>query len=75
MFGFGRLGITELIVIVLVIIAFAKPEKLKDYMQAFKKAAKTFSETRKQLEDEAKDIVEPVMDVKKDVDEALKGEG
>ena len=74
MFGFGRLGIAEIIVIALVAIAFIKPEKLKDYMKALKEASKTFGETKKQLEEEAKDIVEPVMDTKEDIESAMKGD-
>lgn len=69
-----RLGITELIVVALVAIAYFKPEKLKDYMKAIKKAAKSFGDTKREIEDEAKEIIEPVVDIKKDIDNAVKGE-
>ncbi len=69
-----RLGIAELIVIALVAIAFFKPEKLKDYMVAIGKAANTYKETKEELTKEAKDIVDPVMNIKNDVEDAVKGE-
>ena len=69
-----RLGIAELIVIALVAIAFFKPEKLKDYMVAIGKASKTYKETKADLEKEAKGIVDPIIDMKEDVSEAMKGE-
>ena len=69
-----RFGIAEIVLVVFVAIALLKPEKLKEYIVALNNASKTFKETKKQIQDEAKDIVEPVMDIKKDVDDAVKGD-
>lgn len=69
-----RLGITELIVIVLVAVALLKPEKLKDYMAYMKKAAKTYSDTKKEVSSEVQEIVDPITDTNKELQSALKGE-
>lgn len=62
-----RIGITELIVIALVAVALFKPERLKDYVQMAKSASDTFKDTKEQLTSEAKDIIEPVVEVRDEI--------
>ncbi len=69
-----RPGIVEIVLALFVAIALFKPDKLKDYIVALNNASKTFKETKKQLQDEAKDIVEPVMDIKDDINDTVKGD-
>jgi Sec-independent protein translocase protein TatA len=69
-----RLGITELIVIILIATILLKPEKLKDYMLTFHRAKKTYEEAKEQVVAETKEIVEPIKELNNDVNLAMKGE-
>lgn len=64
-----RIGITELIVIGIVIIAVIKPEKIKVYVANIGKAIRIIREENEKIN---KDIVEPVKEAAKPITEPIK---
>ena len=66
-----KLGITEIIFCVLVLIALFKPEKLKDYIVAGKKAAKVFRETKANIDEEVSNITDTVTEVKDEINKEI----
>lgn len=66
-----RIGLTELIVIVVIAIALIKPEKLGEYAktagQALRKIKETTNEINTQVVEPVKEVVEPVKEVVEEV--------
>ena len=69
-----RIGLTELFVIVIVILALVSPDKLIDYAGKAGKLLRKVSDEKdniKSATEPLQDIIEPVVDVKKDVDDIV----
>ena len=65
------IGLSELLVIIIIVIALFKPEKLSDYarmagvfLKRVRQAAKSITEATEPV----RDIIQPVTDLKKDID-------
>lgn len=65
------IGLSELLVIIIIVIALFKPEKLSDYarmagvfLKRVRKAAKSITEATEPV----RDAIQPVTDLKKDID-------
>ena len=65
------IGLSELLVIIIIVIALFKPEKLSDYakmagvfLKRVRQAAKSITEATEQV----RDAMQPVTDLKKDID-------
>lgn len=65
------IGLSELLVIIIIVIALFKPEKLSDYarmagvfLKRVRQAAKSITEAT----DPVRDAIQPVTDLKKDID-------
>lgn len=65
------IGLSELLVIIIIVIALFKPEKLSDYarmagvfLKRVRQAAKSITEVTKPV----RDAIQPVTDLKKDID-------
>lgn len=65
------IGLSELLVIIIIVIALFKPEKLSDYarmagvfLKRVRQAAKSITEATEPV----RDAIQPVTDLKKDID-------
>ena len=63
-----RIGLAELLVIIIVTIALIKPDKLGDYAKTAGQALRKFKETTKDINDQ---VVEPVKEAMEPVKEAV----
>lgn len=67
-----RIGLTELILIAVVILAFVRPEKLKEYSKTLGEALREVKDKKEQAQAE---IIEPLKDdisaVKEPIDEVM----
>ena len=63
-----RIGLVELIVIVIVGIALIKPEKLKDIIGSVSKALRIIKEENEKIN---KDVIEPIQEAVKPVTEPI----
>ncbi len=65
------IGLSELLVIIIIVIALFKPEKLSDYAKmagVFLKRAKQAAKSITEATDPVRDAIQPVTDLKKDID-------
>lgn len=65
------IGLSELLVIIIIIIALFKPEKLSDYAIMAGKFLKNVKQAAKSITDATepvRDAIQPVTDLKKDID-------
>lgn len=65
------IGLSELLVIIIIIIALFKPEKLSDYAKMAGKFLKNVKQAAKSITDATepvRDAIQPVTDLKKDID-------
>lgn len=65
------IGLSELLVIIIIVIAIFKPEKLSDYAKmagVFLKRAKQAAKSITEATDPVRDAIQPVTDLKKDID-------
>lgn len=68
------IGFSELLVIIILIIAFFKPDKLQDYVKMAASCVTTIRETLAKAKEAAQpfdDIVKPVTDLKDDINEQV----
>ena len=68
------IGFSELLVIIILIIAFFKPDKLQDYVKMAASCIATIRETLAKAKEAAQpldDIVKPVTDLKNDINEQV----
>lgn len=68
------IGLSELLVIIIIIIALFKPEKLSDYAVMAGKFLKNVKQAAKSITDATepvRDAIQPVTDLKKDIDTQL----
>lgn len=66
------IGFSELLVIIVLIIAFFKPDKLQDYVKVAASLASTLKDTMtkaKEVTQPLDEIVKPVTDLKNDINE------
>ena len=65
------IGLSELLVIIIIIITLFKPEKLSDYAKMAGKFLKNVKQAAKSITDATepvRDDIQPVTDLKKDID-------
>lgn len=72
------IGLGELIVIIILIIGYVKPEKLPEYaknigifLQTARKYMQEVNNTKKEITEPVKELVEPLNDMKNDIDAQL----
>lgn len=69
------IGLSEIILIGLVVLALFKPEKLKEYAIALGRAIRYLKDEKEKIDDSVitpvKEAMEPVTDIKKDIDETI----
>lgn len=65
------IGLSELLVIIIIVIALFKPEKLSDYARmagVFLKRARQAAKSITEVTEPVRDAIQPVTDLKKDID-------
>ena len=74
-----RIGLTEILVIIVVALAILKPEKLGEYCKNISKALKEITNKKEEVKEAAEPIIEPiketmkpVSDLKEDIDKSVK---
>lgn len=69
------IGLSEVILIGLIVLALFKPEKLKEYARALGKTLRYLKDEKEKIDDSVitpvKEAMEPVTDIKKDIDETV----
>lgn len=69
------IGLSEIILIGLIVLALFKPEKLKEYARALGRALRYLKDEKEKIDDSVitpvKEAMEPVTDIKKDIDETV----
>lgn len=67
------IGLSEIILIVIIAIAFLKPEKLPEYVKAMREAFSMVKDTKKEVSNVVKPYQEMSDAITKDVDEIKEG--
>ena len=65
------IGLSELLVIIIIVIALFKPEKLSDYARmagVFLKRVRQAAKSITEVTEPVRDAIQPVTDLKKDID-------
>ena len=65
------IGLSELLVIIIIVIALFKPEKLSDYARmagVFLKRVRQAAKSITEFTEPVRDAIQPVTDLKKDID-------
>lgn len=65
------IGLSELLVIIIIVIALFKPEKLSDYARmagVFLKRVRQATKSITEVTEPVRDAIQPVTDLKKDID-------
>lgn len=65
------IGLSELLVIIIIVIALFKPEKLSDYVRmagVFLKRVRQAAKSITEVTEPVRDAIQPVTDLKKDID-------
>ena len=69
------IGLSEIILIGLVVLALFKPEKLKEYAIALGRAIRYLKDEKEKIDDSVitpvKEAMEPVNDIKRDIDDTI----
>ena len=62
-----RIGLTEILVIAVIILAVLKPEKLGEYTKVISNALKNITHKKEEIKEAAEPVVEPVKEAMKPV--------